>query len=222
MDSSQGGGIGALLIFIIIAYFIPTVIAVLRKHKDGPAIFAVNLFFGWSVVGWFIAFIWALSDPRGRGNQTVVVNTTQHIGHAYPPYPPQPAHQPIARSTPDRLPQAAPAPALTSQDADTAFWDGMNDKNDPDLLEEYLFRFPAGRFSGLAGDRLKRAGRGPPPAEPPPEPPRVLLGPPDSALPSETVASSPLSPCPRCGGALEPQSRFCGDCGAPIEESAGV
>ncbi len=41
-------------------------------------------------------------------------------------------------------------------DRDLAFWDAMADKNDGDLLEEYLIRFPQGRFANLARTKLAR------------------------------------------------------------------
>lgn len=195
MDANSGG-LNVAIIVLVIGYFIPTVIAFLRKHKDAPAIAAVNIFLGWSVVGWFIAFIWALSDASGRSHQTVVVNTTQHVGPAYPPPPPEPDRQRLARSAPLAFPASGARPAITSPDADTAFWDGMRDKNDPDLLEEYLVRFPNGRFSQLARGRLARAGSGSPAM------PMTLLAPPDEGS------------CARCGAAWEPNSRFCEACGA--------
>jgi hypothetical protein len=40
-------------------YFLPTI---LGRHKaDVAGIFLVNFFFGWTVIGWFIALIWACS-----------------------------------------------------------------------------------------------------------------------------------------------------------------
>lgn len=50
-------------ILFIFVYFIPTVVASTRKHHNYNAIFLVNLFFGWSVIGWFGALIWASTNP---------------------------------------------------------------------------------------------------------------------------------------------------------------
>ena len=67
--------VAILIIIGLLAYFLPTVIAMSRSHKDGPAIAAINILLGWTVFGWFTSFIWSLSDPRGRGvSQTIVVN----------------------------------------------------------------------------------------------------------------------------------------------------
>ncbi len=41
-------------------------------------------------------------------------------------------------------------------DPDAAYWDAMADKTDPAALEEYVYRFPDGRFAGLARERLAR------------------------------------------------------------------
>jgi Superinfection immunity protein len=47
-------------------YLLPTIIAVLRDHQSRMAIFALNLFFGWTMIGWFIAFIWSLTGVYDR------------------------------------------------------------------------------------------------------------------------------------------------------------
>jgi hypothetical protein len=44
----------------IVAYFIPGIIAVTRRHRKATSILLVNLFFGWSVLGWIFALVWAL------------------------------------------------------------------------------------------------------------------------------------------------------------------
>ncbi|HLI13377.1 MAG TPA: superinfection immunity protein [Alphaproteobacteria bacterium] len=48
-----------------IAYFAPLWIALSRSHPDAALIAVVNLIFGWTVIGWLAAMIWALSRlPR--------------------------------------------------------------------------------------------------------------------------------------------------------------
>jgi hypothetical protein len=52
--------VGLLIIGLgILAYFIPGIIAIARHRRQAVFIFLVNLFFGWSVVGWIIALLWA-------------------------------------------------------------------------------------------------------------------------------------------------------------------
>jgi hypothetical protein len=43
--------------FSILLYFLPTLIG--RHKADAIGIFIVNLLFGWTVIGWIIALIWA-------------------------------------------------------------------------------------------------------------------------------------------------------------------
>lgn len=52
--------IGAIM---IVPYFLPTIIAMMRGHHNKFPIFLVNLFFGWSLLGWVIALIWAFVKP---------------------------------------------------------------------------------------------------------------------------------------------------------------
>jgi hypothetical protein len=43
----------------LVLYFLPSIIALIRSKRDTLAIFLLNLFLGWSVIGWFVALIWA-------------------------------------------------------------------------------------------------------------------------------------------------------------------
>ena len=58
------------LIFTVVAllflavYFLPTFVAVARKKVNKGAIFVLNLFLGWSLIGWVVALVWALSSPE--------------------------------------------------------------------------------------------------------------------------------------------------------------
>ena len=46
----------------LLVYFLPTIIALVRSKRDKAAIFVLNLFLGWSVIGWVIALVWALKQ----------------------------------------------------------------------------------------------------------------------------------------------------------------
>jgi hypothetical protein len=61
---------------IALLYFLPTVVAVRRGH-DVTLILLLNLFFGWTVVGWFAMLLWAALSAPPYG-----------YPYAYPPPPP--------------------------------------------------------------------------------------------------------------------------------------
>ena len=48
-----------MLLVILFIYFLPTVIALTRGHLSALAIFFLNLFLGWTMLGWLIALIWS-------------------------------------------------------------------------------------------------------------------------------------------------------------------
>lgn len=45
----------------LIIYFLPAIIAMNRKKTNTSAILALNLFLGWTFVGWVVALVWAYS-----------------------------------------------------------------------------------------------------------------------------------------------------------------
>lgn len=46
-------------------HFLPTIIAGIRQSRNVVGIFLLNLFLGWTVIGWVVALVWALrSLPR--------------------------------------------------------------------------------------------------------------------------------------------------------------
>jgi hypothetical protein len=59
--TAVGDGISALMIIGLVlgGYFFPTLIAWSRKHRNTLAIFIVNLFLGWTFLGWVAALVWA-------------------------------------------------------------------------------------------------------------------------------------------------------------------
>ena len=50
----------------ILIYFAPTFIAAYRKLGDVWAILVINLFLGWTIVGWVVALAWAVAARRDR------------------------------------------------------------------------------------------------------------------------------------------------------------
>jgi len=51
------------VILAVAGYFLPFLVADHRKHNNLPAIFALNLLLGWTIVGWIAAAVWAFSRP---------------------------------------------------------------------------------------------------------------------------------------------------------------
>ncbi len=52
---------GILLVIVAFLYFLPSLISDWRGHDSKFAIFLVNLLFGWTFIGWFIALIFAFT-----------------------------------------------------------------------------------------------------------------------------------------------------------------
>jgi hypothetical protein len=69
------------LCLILLVVFLPTVIAYCRQTHNRLLVFAINLLFGWSGVGWIIALVMALGslseddlcNTKGSVTQTVTV-----------------------------------------------------------------------------------------------------------------------------------------------------
>jgi hypothetical protein len=53
-------------VFALGIYFLPTIIALFRAYRFGWPIFFVNLFFGWTLIGWVGALVWA-TMPKRKG-----------------------------------------------------------------------------------------------------------------------------------------------------------
>ena len=54
------------LAVIIIGFinFIPTVICLIRKHTYKKYIIFLNVFLGWTLIGWVICLIWSFADKK--------------------------------------------------------------------------------------------------------------------------------------------------------------
>lgn len=54
---------GFLLLLGFAAYFLPSLIAGIRDHRNRGAICLVNALLGWTFVGWVVALVWACMNP---------------------------------------------------------------------------------------------------------------------------------------------------------------
>jgi hypothetical protein len=49
------------LVFGLVLLFLPTLVARSRNHPSANAIFLVNLFAGWTFIGWIVSLLWAFA-----------------------------------------------------------------------------------------------------------------------------------------------------------------
>jgi len=61
----MSGGIFAVFILLMLAiYLLPTLVAVIRDHHASAGVFLINLFLGWTLLGWLGSLIWAAIGPN--------------------------------------------------------------------------------------------------------------------------------------------------------------
>lgn len=49
----------AFVLGIFIFYVLPSIIAIYRKHPNVVPVVLINLFLGWTLIGWIVAIIWS-------------------------------------------------------------------------------------------------------------------------------------------------------------------
>ncbi len=52
----------AALVLALFVYFLPTVVANQRRHRERGPIFVLNLLAGWTFAGWVAALVWSLTS----------------------------------------------------------------------------------------------------------------------------------------------------------------
>lgn len=66
----SGAGTGPALLLAVLClvggllYFLPAIIAFEREHPNAVAVCLVDLFLGWSLIGWVGALVWSLVRDR--------------------------------------------------------------------------------------------------------------------------------------------------------------
>jgi hypothetical protein len=63
--ASPGLGVGVIVVLALGCYFLPTIVATARKVPNVGSVFVINLFLGWTLIGWVVALAMAArSRPR--------------------------------------------------------------------------------------------------------------------------------------------------------------
>ena len=63
-SGSNGAG-QAIILALLVLYFVPTFVAMIRKVPNLGSIVVINLFLGWTLIGWVVALAMAVRDrPR--------------------------------------------------------------------------------------------------------------------------------------------------------------
>ena len=52
------------IVFLLFVYFIPTINAASHRTKNREAVFVVNLFLGWTFVGWVVSLAMSCSKDK--------------------------------------------------------------------------------------------------------------------------------------------------------------
>ncbi len=79
--SAVGGSLAGIAILVVVVisigiYFVPTIIAFVRNKSNKIAILALNFLLGWSLIGWVVSLVWALSNEQPAAPQQVIVYNT--------------------------------------------------------------------------------------------------------------------------------------------------
>lgn len=69
------------LAVLLVLYLIPSVIAYRRWHRNFKPIFVLNIFLGWTFLGWLVCLVWSLSS--NTQSKEVADNETQNIAKKF-------------------------------------------------------------------------------------------------------------------------------------------
>ena len=74
-----------LLAIAVYLYFIPAIVASKKKRQDEMAIFVLNLFLGWTFIGWVVALVWAAKTDGVKVIDPTQTEFTHEVKSFYEP-----------------------------------------------------------------------------------------------------------------------------------------
>lgn len=67
---TTGGLFVVLILFLVllgaVLYFLPSIVAFNRKHQNAGAILLLNIFLGWTFIGWVVSLVWSMTQVQQR------------------------------------------------------------------------------------------------------------------------------------------------------------
>lgn len=64
-------GLIIILLFGLLVYLVPTIIAAIRKTRNLVGIIVLNLLTGWTFFGWVAALVWAIvADKKAKSPES--------------------------------------------------------------------------------------------------------------------------------------------------------
>ena len=64
-------------LFWLLIYFLPYIISFKRNHRNRTSIFILNLFLGWTFIGWVASLVWAFTNDIQNRNIDSVIKKPQ-------------------------------------------------------------------------------------------------------------------------------------------------
>lgn len=65
-----------ITIITLAAYFLPSLIALVRNHHNKTALMVTNLLLGWTGIVWLVTLIWSFTNQK---ETSIVINNTQGV-----------------------------------------------------------------------------------------------------------------------------------------------
>ncbi len=72
-----------IIILLIFVYFLPALVANGGNHSKALAITLLNIFLGWTLLGWVIALIWAVSEENPKKGNIPLKDVASQIEHLH-------------------------------------------------------------------------------------------------------------------------------------------
>jgi hypothetical protein len=86
-SGAAGGGVLIGVLFLAGLYFLPTIIAASRKVPNVGSVVVINVFLGWTFIGWVVALAMAARSAANPVSATAAVNVVQDVGAPTLPSP---------------------------------------------------------------------------------------------------------------------------------------